>query len=164
VPGRFGRTGWHTRDVSLHCAATFLIAHDDEQHGRLQSMAQGLRRERVAAVAVGSTGHLSESAARCAEVLDVPLRRLGGLTGGGPSDGAGGDLVAEFREALQELADLHRGETVLVLTEGRVISAAVPSLAGNLSTSYARERPLPAATPVRLEVGDDGWRCVDWPT
>lgn len=130
----------------------------------LVAMASALRTERVAVVAGGEVGRGAQGAELVAEVLDIPVKRLPGLNGvglGGDADGP--EVIARFRDALEEIADLFRGETVLVITDGALMNVAIPALAHNLPSDYARDRSLPAATPVRLEVGDDGWRCAQWP-
>jgi hypothetical protein len=81
---------------------------------------------------------------------------------GGPVEGAAGSgaLVAEALapgtdvvDALQALADLHRGERVVVpVTDDQVATALE-----HLGRTYARVRP---GEVVRLEVGDDGWELL----
>jgi hypothetical protein len=81
----------------------------------------------------------------------VPLPPLAGLAGThGPWD-AQADVMAE----IQAVADLHRGERVLVtLAPGgtahvlRVLGRVVPD-----------DEPGPG---FRLEVGDDGWVVLPW--
>ena len=65
----------------------------------------------------------------------------------------GADVVAE----LQALADLHRGERVVVPVAPEQLDAVMQHLG----------RPLRAAAeeaqPVRLEIGDDGWALAPPP-
>jgi probable phosphoglycerate mutase len=80
-----------------------------------------------------------------------------------PGAESGREVLERFRGALQEIADQHRGEQVLVFSHGGVMSFAIPRLAGNVRDDLAREGYLPNAVPARVEVGDDGWRVVTWP-
>lgn len=131
----------------------------------LVAMACALRTERVAVVVSGEVGRGAEGAELVAEVLDVPNKRLSGLNAVDPGgDADRQEVIARFRDALEEIADLYRGETVVVITDGALMNVAIPALAQNLPRGYALDRRLPAATPVRLEVGDDGWRCAGWPS
>ena len=76
---------------------------------------------------------------------------------------SGTEVVARVTGALEEIADLHRGEAVLVVSHGGAICAAVPVLARNLHPRFPLGRPLPNTGVVRLEVDDDtGWRAVSW--
>jgi len=80
-----------------------------------------------------------------------------------PGAESGREVLERFREALQLIADQHRGETVVVFTHGGVMSFVIPRLSGNVSNDLAAERFLPNAVPARIEIGDDGWRVLDWP-
>lgn len=76
--------------------------------------------------------------------------------GTAPHDAAGpGAVVAAALgvgvgvvEALQALADLHRGERVVVPVRPEHVAAVLEHLG---------RRPRPDGEVVRLEVGDDGW-------
>ncbi len=87
----------------------------------------------------------------------------GDLSARVPGAESGEEVLARFTEALQAIADLHRGERVLVFTHGAVMSFAVPRLAGNVRNDLARRMYIPNAVPARIEVGDDGWSVVSWP-
>jgi len=118
--------------MALHCAATLLLARlGDEQWTR--SVAERVRAEHVARVWSGSAPAARAQARLAAGLLGVDAVVLAGVepeaAGSTGADGA-------YRAALDEIADLHRGETVLVLT-GHV------------------EHDLQ-----RLEIGDDGWRVL----
>lgn len=80
-----------------------------------------------------------------------------------PGAESGEEVLARFREALQGIADEHRGEQVLVFTHGGIMSLAVPRLSDNVRDDLAYLQFLPNAAPARLEIGDDGWRVVSWP-
>jgi probable phosphoglycerate mutase len=60
---------------------------------------------------------------------------------------------------LEEVADQHPGEAVLVVGHGGAILAALPELVGSPRAS-AYDLTLPNAGHVDLEVDADGWRLV----
>ena len=53
---------------------------------------------------------------------------------------SGAEVVARMGAELERIADLHRGEAVLVVSHGGVICTAVPALAGNLPARFAGGR------------------------
>ena len=79
--------------------------------------------------------------------------------GTAPDDAAGPGAVlagpldpdVEVIEALQALADLHRGEHVVVPVSAEQLAAVFEHL--------GRAQP-PSARPVGLEIGDDGWALL----
>ena len=85
--------------------------------------------------------------------------------GTAPDEAAGvGALVvgplapgADVVEELQALADLHRGERVVVPVAPEQLSAVLEHLG---RASRSRDGAL---EPVRLEVGDDGWAVLPGP-
>ncbi len=80
-----------------------------------------------------------------------------------PGAESGHEVLERVRGALVHIADQHRGETVLVFTHGGVLSFAVPRLSGNVPNDLAADGYPPHAVPARVEIGDDGWRVLDWP-
>lgn len=165
----------------------------DEGRAQVRALAGALADRRVARVYSSTMTRAVESAQEAAAVLGVDAVVLpgleefhaGALTGRAfddPAVGAvvdawlAGDLevaepagesgtavVERVGAALQEVADLHRGETVLVFSHGGALSLAVPNLADNLRGDHADGRPLPNAVPITLEIGDDGWQVTSWP-
>ena len=79
---------------------------------------------------VGSIDEVSDR--WCAGSLDVAFE-------GGES---GAQVVARHRAQLDEIADLHRGETVLVVGHQTALGIVVPTLAQNLSPAWARDHDL----------------------
>src|SRR4051812_29898948 len=76
-----------------------------------------------------------------------------GAPGVGP---AGADAASErHRAALDALADLHRGETVLVVTDASVLRALWPG-----SRSPEGRGALSPYEVVTVQVDDDGWRLL----
>lgn len=87
--------------MALHCPATLLLAPTPLDAKGVDELTESLTGERVLGV-VRAPG--AELARQVAEVLDVPLEDEPGLMAAEPP-----------RSVLGEIADLHRGETVLVL-------------------------------------------------
>ena len=67
-----------------------------------------------------------------------------------------------YRAVLEEIADTHRGEAVLVVSHGGVMCMALSALARNLSTSHSRDLPMPNGGVVALEADADGWVARSW--
>ncbi len=73
---------------------------------------------------------------------------------------SGAEVISRMAGALEEIADLHRGEAVLVVSHGGAISLALSVLAGNLHPRFPLSRPLPNTGVVAMEVDDaGGWRA-----
>jgi broad specificity phosphatase PhoE len=75
-----------------------------------------------------------------------------------PGGESGHELVARVRGVLQEIADAHPGETVLVVTHGGVIRAAVPALC----RMDVAPSDVDNAGDVELLVDADDWVCTRW--
>ena len=76
---------------------------------------------------------------------------------------SGAEVVVRMGGVLAEVADLHRGESVLVVSHGGAICTAVPALARNVHPRFPLGRPLTDGGVVRLEADDTGgWRAVSW--
>ena len=75
---------------------------------------------------------------------------------------SGAEVIGRFAVVLEGIADLHRGETVLVVSHGGAICTGVPALAHNLTAGFPKERPLPNTGVVELAGDADGWRAVAW--
>jgi broad specificity phosphatase PhoE len=80
-----------------------------------------------------------------------------------PGGETGQQLLDRFREGLQSIADLHRGETVLAFSHGGVMSFAVPRLAGAARQDLVKARFLPNCAIAQVEVDGDGFRVTSWP-
>lgn len=92
----------------LQCAATLVLAAPSERAEAL-ALGERLAMRRIAAVWTGDGASQRQTAELVAGVLGLPVTARPGLDALDPGD-AGDD-----RGALQEIADQHRGETVLVL-------------------------------------------------
>ncbi len=80
-----------------------------------------------------------------------------------PAAESGAEVIARYREALQSIADLHRGETVLVLTHGGVMSFVLPRINGPVRADLAAAKYLPNAVPAEVSVDADGFDVRSWP-
>jgi probable phosphoglycerate mutase len=72
------------------------------------------------------------------------------------------DVVARVRLVLEEVADSHRGETVLVVSHGGAVMATVPELVG-APRALAHDLVLPGGGHLVLEADEDGWRRLAAP-
>lgn len=72
-------------------------------------------------------------------------------------------VVTRMLDVLESIVDLHRGETVLVISHGGVMSVALPRLASNLSDNHASDLRIANAATVELLADADDWRCERWP-
>jgi probable phosphoglycerate mutase len=155
----------------LQCAATLLLAGQAEaeegargrltDRGRRQARAlgEGLRDRRVAMVYTGPVPRAMQTAEIAAAVLGVGVRVRSGLRGLRNRDAGEYDAV---RSDLEAVADLFRGECVLVVGHGGAICATVPRAARNLPSHAARERSLRDGEVVEVAVDADGWRVRCW--
>lgn len=106
--------------------------------------------------AAGTTGVPDPFAATFASWLD------GDLAARIPGGESGEDVVARYRTVLEEIADAHRGETVLVVSHGGVMCLALSVLAANLAVSHSRDLPMPNCGVVVMEVDAGGWVARSW--
>ena len=72
------------------------------------------------------------------------------------------EIVARMRDVLEQIIDLHRGETVLVVGHSGATRCAVPHVCGNVGNDFGRNRPLGHAETVRIAADADGWRLESW--
>jgi probable phosphoglycerate mutase len=79
-----------------------------------------------------------------------------------PGAESGDEVVERYGAVLQEIADEHRGESVLVVSHGGVMGMALSALARNLALSHSRDLPMPSCGVVALEADADGWVARSW--
>lgn len=172
----------------LQCAATLLIARpavmDDEARGEARAsgdvgarlsvvgreqagaLAHALRGARVAAVYSGAGSAAVQTAEVVAAALGVGASMPSGLGNGGGGgedhqsgqDDSAGRPGEELTAALETIVDIHRGETVLVVSDVDVMEATVRQLAGNVRTDHA----LGPCEVAEVAVDADGWVVRSW--
>jgi len=74
---------------------------------------------------------------------------------------SGAEVVARHRDQFEEIADLHRGETVLVVGHQTALGLVVPTLA-EVSFIWAREHELANTGSLEIEHDADGWALRRW--
>lgn len=79
-----------------------------------------------------------------------------------PGAESGDEVIERFGSVLAEVADDHRGESVLVISHGGVMCMALPLLTVNLEPGHARELPMPHCGMVALELDSEGWVARSW--
>lgn len=174
---------------ALQCATTMVIACPVDtsqatpggpvlsERGRRQAadLADLLSSRRVAHVWTSTTATAALTGAWIAERLGVGstvsegLRELDLSEVADPEapllrSGAEGTLVEPFTETLQEIADIHPGETVLIVSHEGAITRGVHYLTGARPPQVP---PQPGASEPRrhrVEVlaDADGWACTIW--
>jgi 2,3-bisphosphoglycerate-dependent phosphoglycerate mutase len=160
---------------------------------QVRELAESVRGRKVARVYTSSLARAAESGALAAEVLGVDAVQLDGLQefsvgalAGRPHDDpelvavyeawlrgdlatfipggeSGADVVERFREALQGISDLHRGETVLVFTHGGVMSFVLPLVCGGVHHEPTKAKFLPNCAVAEVSVDGDGFELLSWP-
>ena len=81
----------------------------------------------------------------------------GDLEAGFEGGESGADVLERHRRQFEEIADLHRGETALVVGHQTALGIVVPSLARNVTPPWARDHELANAECVELEIDAEGW-------
>lgn len=110
---------------------------------------------------VGELAGVSFQDPRAHQVFDAWLQ--GNLDVGYPGGEDGHAVLKRVREALESIADTHRGESVLVFTHSGVMSLVIPMLCVNVRNDLAAQRFLPNCVPAEVEVDADGWRILSCP-
>jgi broad specificity phosphatase PhoE len=75
---------------------------------------------------------------------------------------SGKDVASRYATTLAEVADAHRGETVLVVGHETAMCISLPTLATNLRPGFAREHGLGNGDFAELVADTDEWRAVNW--
>jgi probable phosphoglycerate mutase len=133
--------------------------------GRAQArvLGESMRNRRVAAIVAGSTAPVVQTAEIVAAELAVPVGVRAGLDEARVGTETGADVVLRVRDELRDLVDLYRGETVLVVTHGAVMSLALPFLVDNPPRNGSPEGVVEPCALVEIDCDADGWRCLSWP-
>lgn len=158
-----------------------------------ERLAEQLGGRRVAAIYTSPMQRAQETGASLAERLGVECRQLPGVEEfrvgeyGGRTDGwpliravfdgwlagdldascAGGEsarqVATRFCAALEEVADQHPGETVLVVSHGGAMALAIPSSCLGADPALRRAHWLPHCGIAELSIGAEGWQLTRWP-
>lgn len=147
--------------MALHCPATLLVASPGDEHA-VRSLLQSVRGENLAEVISSSDAAARALAEASATDLDLPSGVVSGLEEIAAGEGEQAVLV-RYRDALEELSDTHRGQTVLVISHPEVMSLALLALADTVPAGARTASILPPAVPARVEVDGDGVRILSWP-
>lgn len=76
-----------------------------------------------------------------------------------PGGESGSEVIARMHETLTEISDIHRGETVLVISHGGALRLAVSALTRMTGIEPAR---LTHCGTVEIEMDSDDWVCRAW--
>ncbi len=157
-----------------------------------RALAESLRERRIAAIWCSDMARAVQTAEIVAGSLDVPVRVRSGLrefsvgdlagqpggfevvdavwaqwvggdlSGGAPGAETGLDVLRRVSAELESLADVVRGENVLVVSHGGVIGMVLPRLASNVPADYGIGRPLANCGTCELTADADGWLLHTW--
>jgi 2,3-bisphosphoglycerate-dependent phosphoglycerate mutase len=144
----------------IQCAATLLIAREAEADeaadglspsGRTQAgaLARSLRGRHLSTIYSSAATSAVQTAEIVDAELDVPLLVREGLTDDLPSE-------------LESIVDLHRGETVLVVTGGGPIRQSLPPLLNNVVDRFGAEHEVASCGVVEVSADGDGWVLRSW--
>ena len=136
-----------------------------QQTGAVVGELLGLTTSPVAGLQEFSVGSLAGTPASGPDARKVFVAWVtGDLDRRWPGGETGSEVVARFVTAVEALADRHRGETVLVVSHGGVMTLAIPNTAENVRPELAVDAMIPNCAVAEVEVDADGWRLVGpWP-
>lgn len=146
----------------LFCPATVLVAPLPGPGRQLDALTSRLADRRVAGLYASADIVSDAAVVRLAATLDLPARPLDDLRRRGVGEGEA-QVVGRVRDGLESLADLYRGESVLVLADAALMELVLPRLAGNAGPAAVRGRQLVPGDAAVLEHDADGWRLAYWP-
>lgn len=86
----------------------------------------------------------------------------GDLDAAFPGGESGRDVVARYAATLAEIADVSRGENVLVVAHQTAACIALPTLARNISPQYADRHRLDHGEYAELVIDSDDWALTGW--
>jgi broad specificity phosphatase PhoE len=139
----------------LQCAATLLLT----EAGDGRAVGHSLGDRRIAAIytsphpAAVRTAEIVAAATGAGVAVHEDLRE--------PLDESGTEVRARVARELTALADLHRGETVLVVSHLATLRAGVLPLVGR-DADYAAAHPVPPGGVVEVAADADGWLLRSW--
>ncbi len=88
--------------------------------------------------------------------------RSGRLDVGCPGAETGADVVRRFSDEMEAVGDLHRGETVLVVSHAGVMRLVLGRLARNVADTLTWAQPLNHCAGGEMVVDADGWVLRTW--
>ena len=143
----------------LQCPARIILAVD----GDVDRTVEAASGERVSAVWSSTASAAHGTAERVAGTLRLSLQpdeRLDEVAEAEPEAAA----VERVSRLVQEVSDLGRGETSLLIGDAGLIALAVRRLCGTVTAAEVTAHPLPPGGTVLVEVDSSGWSCSGWPT
>lgn len=147
--------------MALHCPATLLVAAaGDEDLAR--ALAQSLRMHNVSEVISSPSPDAVACAEAAAEVLGLTTDIVTGLQEIAPGEGKSA-VLSRYRDALEELSDSHRGQSVLTFSHPEVMACALLALADVVPHGARTATQIPAGVAARVDVDADGIRILSWP-
>ncbi len=165
----------------------------DKGKDQVRQLAESLGSRNIAGVWTSRVQRAIESGAIAAEILGVESRAVDGLQEFSvgalagrdhddpelmgvfeawkaghlgtfiPGGESGEQALDRYRSALEEIADQHRGETVLVFTHGGVMSFGLPRLGRNVRNDLAAQLFLPNCAVAEISIDADDVTVVSWP-
>ena len=139
----------------LQCAATLLLT--DAGEGRASGLS--LVDRRIAAIYTSPLPAAVRTAEAVAAGTGVGVSVREDLRE--PLDESGAEVRVRVERELTALADLHRGETVLVVSHAATLRTGVLPLVGR-GDEYAAAHPLPRGAVVEVAADADGWLLRSW--
>jgi broad specificity phosphatase PhoE len=165
TPRKGGAAGYGGRVSDLQCPARVYLARHAEAGAPLtepgerqaRALGEGLRAARIARVYTSPLPRAARTAGLAAEVLAVAVEVLPALVEVGevPGEGAA-DVVTRMTGALEDIADRHRGEAVLVVGHLAAIGLTLPHLIDGPAAAPLDPGLDPGAW-LALEGDADGW-------
>lgn len=165
--GSLSRSGRRQAADLADCVAGRKIAHV-----YTSTLARAVQTGEIAAatlgVAVTTRSTLAEFS--CGEYAGLPRaddpfgeiyqRWLGGeLDARAPGAETGTEGIERLRAELSDIADQHRGETVLVISHGGLLRLGVPALT---RMPGIEPRSIANCGTIELDIDGDGWLCRSW--
>ncbi|WP_392425674.1 histidine phosphatase family protein [Barrientosiimonas humi] len=145
------------------------LRHERIAHVYSSTLARAVQTAELAAAALGTEATAREGLAELGlgdlvgqpaslEVVDPVMEAwsAGDLTRRVPQGETGTAVVARVRGVLDELADVHRGEAILVVSHGAAMIATLAGLVGR----RAETTEVGNCAYAVLEGDSDGWRLV----
>lgn len=144
----------------LQCAARLLISRPGEPT-QAHALGGSLSAARVSTIYCSSEANAVRTAEIVASRLGVAVRVRDNLrerSGVEPDE----EVRRRIAEELEMIVDLHRGETILVVSHDRAIRTAVPALVRNVTDDYGTTHEVESCGVVEVDADSDGWVLRSW--